>query len=69
VNVKTVNAEGLLSLLSYLWKHLQPSRKQELKVLFCITILTSLAEIFSIEMVLPFHCAMMHPDVIDIGNY
>lgn len=64
MSLETVQAEKLTALLGRLWFYLNPALKREFKILVCLMLLTSFAEVFSIGMVLPFLSALMHPETL-----
>lgn len=51
-------------LLVRLWRHISRERRIQLGVLFCVMLIASFAELFSIGMVIPFLGALTTPEII-----
>ena len=51
-------------LLARLWRQISRKRRAQLGVLFCVMLLASFAELFSIGMVIPFLGALTTPEII-----
>lgn len=54
----------MLILLKRLWKHVSGRRRIQLGLLFCVMLLASVAELFSIGMVIPFLGVLTSPELI-----
>ncbi len=54
----------MLILLKRLWGHIAPTRRIQLGILFCLMLVASFAELFSIGMVLPFLAVLTSPEII-----
>lgn len=54
----------MLILLKRLWGHIAPTRRIQLGILFCLMLVASFAELFSIGMVLPFLAVLTSPESI-----
>ncbi len=51
-------------LLVRLWRHISRERRIQLGILFCVMLIASFAELFSIGMVIPFLGALTTPEII-----
>ena len=56
-------------LLVRLWSHISRDRRIQLGVLFCVMLIASIAELFSIGMVIPFLAALTTPEIIYANRF
>jgi ABC-type multidrug transport system fused ATPase/permease subunit len=54
----------MLLLLTRLWGHIVPARRIQLGILFCVMLVASFVELFSIGMVIPFLGVLTSPEII-----
>ena len=52
------------TLLTHLWKHISRKRRIQLGILFCVMLVASFAELFSVGMVIPFLGVLTTPELM-----